>query len=78
MPACFSGCFHLGKHAGTTARQLLKRTPVEPLQQRRNSVIDLLHDGELEFAQAFQYPALHQQHTEFDLGFVLRVVGAGR
>jgi hypothetical protein len=66
----------LGKHAGAVAGQFLKRTLVEPLQQGRNGVVDFFDTGELVFAQARQYPALHQQHAQFHLGLVLRVVGA--
>jgi hypothetical protein len=50
----------LREHAGAAARQLLKRTLVEPLQQGGDGVVDFFHTGELMLAQACQDPALDQ------------------
>jgi hypothetical protein len=66
----------LGKGAGTAAGELLKQLVVQAREQRCHSVVDGLHRVKALVAQACQYPALHQQYAEFNLGFVLRVVGA--
>ena len=64
--------------AGAAAWQLLERLVVEPREQRRHGLIDLVHAGELLMAQARHDPALDDLHRRFGLGLVLRMVGPGR
>ena len=68
----------LCKRAGSAARQPLECLVVELFQQRRDGLVDIVHARKALVAQSHQDPALDNLHSRFDLGLVLRVIGARR
>ncbi len=69
---------NLGERAGTAAWQLLEQLFVEPREQRRHSLIDLVYAAELLVTQARHDPTLHDLHRRFGLGLVLWMPWPGR
>ncbi|OIQ80056.1 hypothetical protein GALL_382050 [mine drainage metagenome] len=67
-----------GEHRGAAAGQLLEQPGVEPVQQRRDRLVDVVDGTERLLAQPHQDPAFDHLHSRFDLGLVLRPIGARR
>jgi len=61
----------LGEGAGAAAGQFLERLVVEAREQRRHSLINLVHAGEALVAQARHDPTLDDLHRRFGLGLIV-------